>query len=232
MSAPATQGTVLRDSKSDHRDKPAEPYESSNTDDLVVKPPMQGLYVELTNICPSPEPPDITRTDLVKGPTDGTNIAAIASSCTLGQSQQKRCASELTSSAEGGISGGANGICAKRSRTTEESSYDGAPILATEDSTETSHHLHSTKAGILPEVPDEENECRSALAEAQETFNDDKLAEKYSSTSVHASELYNSSWILAPMVRISTLPFRLECLKYGAGETQALKHEIQKKVTG
>ncbi|OEH79186.1 dihydrouridine synthase domain-containing protein [Cyclospora cayetanensis] len=30
------------------------------------------------------------------------------------------------------------------------------------------------------------------------------------------STMYQSAWILAPMVRISTLPFRLECLKYGA----------------
>ncbi|CDJ37232.1 dihydrouridine synthase domain-containing protein, putative [Eimeria tenella] len=241
MSAPATEGTVLHDSKSDHRDKPDQPYESSNTDDLAVKPPMQHLYVGQINKCPSPEPPDVTRTDLVKGPTDGTNIAAIASSSTLGQNQQKRCAPELTSSAEGGTSGAANGIYvasklkhqvdsssnslqrhSKRSRTTEESSCEGAPIPETEDSTETSHHLHSTKAGILPEVPHEEserqseNERQSAQAGTQEMLNNDNLAEKYTSASVHALGLYNSSWILAPMVRISTLPFRLECLKYGA----------------
>ncbi|KAL8446925.1 hypothetical protein Emag_004531 [Eimeria magna] len=29
--------------------------------------------------------------------------------------------------------------------------------------------------------------------------------------------VYQNAWILAPMVRISTLPFRLESLKYGAG---------------
>ncbi|CDI81975.1 dihydrouridine synthase domain-containing protein, putative [Eimeria praecox] len=40
--------------------------------------------------------------------------------------------------------------------------------------------------------------------------------EQRQSGSVNASELYQSAWILAPMVRISTLPFRLECLKYGA----------------
>ncbi|KAL8439592.1 hypothetical protein Efla_003805 [Eimeria flavescens] len=31
------------------------------------------------------------------------------------------------------------------------------------------------------------------------------------------ASMYHKAWILAPMVRISTLPFRLECLKYGAG---------------
>ena len=36
--------------------------------------------------------------------------------------------------------------------------------------------------------------------------------------SISHSEMYQSAWILAPMVRISTLPFRLECLKYGAGK--------------
>lgn len=30
---------------------------------------------------------------------------------------------------------------------------------------------------------------------------------------------YRGKWILAPMVRIGILPFRLECLKYGAGKT-------------
>lgn len=38
---------------------------------------------------------------------------------------------------------------------------------------------------------------------------------EYSSVSSHT---YNNAWILAPMVRVSVLPFRLECLKYGAGK--------------
>ncbi|CDJ60606.1 dihydrouridine synthase domain-containing protein, putative [Eimeria maxima] len=40
--------------------------------------------------------------------------------------------------------------------------------------------------------------------------------EKSHPPSTNPSEIYQSAWILAPMVRISTLPFRLECLKYGA----------------
>lgn len=44
--------------------------------------------------------------------------------------------------------------------------------------------------------------------------------EKSHPPSTNPSEIYQSAWILAPMVRISTLPFRLECLKYGAGEVR------------
>lgn len=52
-------------------------------------------------------------------------------------------------------------------------------------------------------------------------IDDEAACSTKAATSPSAPEpagMYQNAWVLAPMVRISTLPFRLECLKYGAGK--------------
>lgn len=45
-------------------------------------------------------------------------------------------------------------------------------------------------------------------------------------------DFYKGKWILAPMVRIGILPFRLECLKYGAGIDRTVGHYTGRRKGG
>lgn len=80
------------------------------------------------------------------------------------------------------------------------------------------HVLPNSKAGevvgILQDYKQEQPPEGGFLVQEEEQ----RALEAETSLFSDPARMYHDAWILAPMVRISTLPFRLECLNYGAGK--------------
>lgn len=81
---------------------------------------------------------------------------------------------------------------------------------------------HSMQTVEPPGKVEEAQDCGSGMTTYERCSVDDEgPCSTKAGTSPSPAEpagMYQNAWVLAPMVRISTLPFRLECLKYGAGK--------------
>ncbi|CDJ49428.1 dihydrouridine synthase domain-containing protein, putative [Eimeria brunetti] len=98
----------------------------------------------------------------------------------------------------------------------EQTCGDAAAADAVETANKPNEKLHLTNAGGSTDIQEEAHTTDSAEGVVEGSAIGEPSSENRHCRSPLPPELYQSAWILAPMVRISTLPFRLECLKYGA----------------
>lgn len=139
---------------------------------------------------------------------------------------------------EGGATGGGPsgtspketyGSCQVQPKQRRSSFPEQSPACESSDSTQAgaveqqTGRTHPTQTGESPVVVDGMNRCCPDQRPYGGALIQDEFSSSIGSPSCGGlAGMYHDAWILAPMVRISTLPFRLECLKYGAGEIQTI----------